>query len=223
MSIIIGLGNKARHGKDTVCKHYIDTYGSELDIRRYAFGDTLKTEFYQLLLDPLAPFWNVTPRGWPGYLELPHPRVVFVSEQEKIEWVNTHKRVLGPFLQFYGTEYIRGINPFYWVNKVWAKIRADKPVIAVIPDMRFMNEFLFVKANNGFTVRCVREGFVDPTRDPNHPSETELDRAAWDFVITAQDGDVATLLSDADSVFTMIQERVTPTIPEADGVISKAA
>ena len=223
MSIIIGLGNKARHGKDTVCQHYIDKNSSVMDIRRYAFGDALKVEFYQLLLDPLAPLWNLTPRSLPPYLELPHPRSVFVSDQEKVEWVNEHKRVLGPFLQFYGTEYIRAINPFYWVNKVWAKIRADKPTIAVIPDMRFMNEFLFVKANKGFTVRCVGEGFVDPTRDPNHPSETDLDRAAWDYVITAQDGDIATLLSDADEVFSMIQEQVTPKVPEADGLISKAA
>src|SRR5687768_4004777 len=41
-TLVIGLGHKARQGKDEVASYLVRAYGQRLDIRRYAFADALK-------------------------------------------------------------------------------------------------------------------------------------------------------------------------------------
>jgi hypothetical protein len=82
-----------------------------------------------------------------------------------------------------------------WIRSVYAKLLDTRPRLAVITDVRYRNEFDFVKQLGGATVdvmRFNRDGsdYVDPSRDPKHISETGLDDAPWDWFITALDGDV---------------------------------
>jgi hypothetical protein len=48
-------------------------------------------------------------------------------------------------LQWWGTEFRRSVNPKYWVNKVAERIAEEKPEIALITDVRFLNEIAFVQ------------------------------------------------------------------------------
>jgi hypothetical protein len=100
------------------------------------------------------------------------------------------------------------------VRKLRERIEQEQPQIAVIPDIRFLNEFYFVKAFGGFTVKVTRLGFVDPSRDPNHVSETELDNTKFDFEITCPDGELDELRRDAKEVFDLIIKQMDPEIPD---------
>lgn len=217
-TFVVGVNGRARSGKDTLVKHLIETYKAQYDIRRYAFADALKIELYNALVNPLDPYWETTD----DYFLLPHPTIRLVPNEEKLAWVeNNRTPLLLKHLQLYGTEYRRARDPFYWVRAMAKQIRADKPMFALIADMRFQNEFLFVKANKGFTIKCVRLGFIDPNRDPNHKSETDLENALFDWTIEVGDGEVDELRNDAVTVFENIIERVTPEVPEVgDGFVA---
>lgn len=119
------------------------------------------------------------------------------------EWGMTYRE----FLQKLGTEAMRdGLHTNVWVNalfadykgrvKEWDEFGNDLLVEYpnwVITDMRFPNELEAVVVRGGFTIRVVRpkprEMFlmnattIIDTRIPEHPSETALDDARFDYVI----------------------------------------
>lgn len=218
MSIIVAFGHKARHGKDTAAKHLIEKYGSQYVMKAYSFAEQLKTAVFDLLLQPLDNYW-----GMDNYFAYPHPEAtVFASVGEKLAWVNENKVALIPIMQKYGTEYIRAKDPFYWVRQVHAAIERDKPQIAIITDLRFKNEFLYVLSRKGYAVKVVREGFVAPDRDPNHQSEVDLDNVLFHYTISVQDGAIDELKSDVEDVFGRIVKAVTPEVAETDDYIRSA-
>jgi len=211
MSIVVGFGYKARSGKDTAVAHLVEAYKDRYDIRRYAFADDLKADFYDLLLLPLHDYWYTVGASFANvsYLALPHPRDTFggATYGEKLAWIAEHKTELGNHLQIYATDYIRAKDSFYWVRRLRERLTADKPQVALISDVRFFNEFYFVKAFGGFTVKVSREGFrLNDGRSESHASETELNDAKFDFEINVLDGAVDELKRDAETVFDMIVE-----------------
>ncbi len=200
-TIFLGFGHKTKHGKDTASAHCAAKWSQQYDIKEYSFATVLKVEVYEALCQPLHPYWATTK----DYFLLPHPVSTGTeTDQEKFDWVEAHKTMLGNHLQLYGTEFRRAQDRFYWIKKLDAKIRQDAPLFAFIRDMRMPNEFLYVKANKGFTVKCNRVGYVNPDRDPTHISETALDDWKFDFVINHEDGDVKELLDGAEEVFNHI-------------------
>jgi hypothetical protein len=112
-------------------------------------------------------------------------------------------------LQNYGTEFARKQDCDYWVDAVAERIAEDQPEIAIITDVRFPNEAAYVKENGGYTVDVVRRledgtQYLDPGRDPKHPSETALDDYNFDYIISVRDGDLASLKAKALAVLTNI-------------------
>ena len=126
------------------------------------------------------------------------------------DWVDL-KPVLVPmtyreFLQRLGTEAMRdGLHTNVWVNALFADYKDvyigswgqgnhmyEKPKW-IITDMRFPNEMEAVVEKGGLTIRVVRpkprEMFlmnattIIDTRIPEHPSETALDDARFDYEI----------------------------------------
>lgn len=220
MTFLVAFGHKARHGKDTAAAHLAGLYGSEYGIKVYSFGGALKAEMYDVLTDLNHPYWNFSCAAMPEGVVIP---VGIKDYVDKVAWVDSNKKALAYALQHYGTEFIRSRDPFYWVKKVHEQIEADAPKFAFITDLRFLNEFLYVKSRKGYTVKCVREGYVDPSRDPNHVSETELDKAAFDFTISVPDGAVEELCRDAEEVFNLILKQIVPDVPEVGDGLTKAA
>lgn len=247
--ILVGFGCKARHGKDTCVEHLVSKYSDQYDIRRYAFADVLKAEFYDVLLNGGHPYWNHIASQRPlglecNWLRLPHPglmqtevrkqiaeefgmRRVSPTLNQKVEYINLHKVELGKHLQYYGTDFIRAKQPFYWVDKLAAQVREDKPQVALIADMRFPNEALCIKASGGYTVKVQRwkDGvlWTDPTRDATHISETAMDNTLCDFMIDVEDGHLDELRADAEQVFEAVLAAVTPKMPDLDAVTAQLA
>lgn len=181
---IIGIGHKARQGKDFVA-HYMQEQ-MPTSIKLYSFAKALK-EYCKANHEAVTTqFRNAT--GYTRHIE------------EKADPIYGFTRVL----QWYGT-YARETDPDTWVKKVAAQIETESPDIAVITDVRFPNEAAFVKDKNGYTVECIRRQadgsqYTDPSRDPNHISETALDDYAFDFIITVRDGDLPSLKAKALAV-----------------------
>lgn len=156
---VIGFGHKARHGKDTAVAAIVKAIPGAM---RFSFADDL----YAVC------------------------RVLHGMTTKD-----------APLLQKVGLGMRETVDPAVWVKAVYAKILEHRPRLALISDVRFPNEMSFIKALGGTTVKVmrfidheefddwsgntqvVRRLFVDPSRPADHPSETALDDAEWDYVL----------------------------------------
>jgi len=203
--LLLGLGNRARHGKDTfaaaielyfakqngaAAKHGLANY-KPIVVQKIAFADALYREVNE---------WLGTATGQ-GFIHNGAQRVF--GDTYVPDWVvptqNAEKSARAPYgkhaklLQWWGTEYRRAQDPDYWV-KQWVAGINPKANIVLATDMRFFNEAAAVKSVGGFTVRVSRKNedgtpFVDPSRPADHISETQLDGYNYDHEITVKTGD----------------------------------
>lgn len=187
--ILIGLGHKARQGKNYVANYMQSALEA---ISFYAFADELKL-YCKEHHDELVPRWQLAhqTKQVPG------------SKPDAIYGCT-------PILQWYGTDIARKSDPNTWVNALAKRMAAEAPTVAVITDVRFPNEAQFVKENAGYLVEVIRRNedgsqFRDPGRDPNHPSETALDDyMGWDYTIMCKDGDLMALEAKSKIVLSSI-------------------
>ena len=142
----------------------------------------------------------------------------------RIEEQKTTPRLL---LQIIGTECIRDkVHPNAWVNALFADYkyeihRSEVPTRAagfidqhvypnwIITDMRFPNEMEAVKSKGGITIRVNRPydslnqdslfSLQKQQETNNHPSETSLDSATFDFVIS-NDKDIEHLINEVRKI-----------------------
>jgi hypothetical protein len=225
VSLLIGLGYQAQAGKDTAAAAIIAGRSDKYSIRSFAFADLLKVEVFHALVNSVDPFWHFMSKFDPTiYFQsilVPKPENSFLRKPEdKIAWINANKKALRRILQVYGAEYRRSADPFYWVRKLGEAINVDPPQVALITDMRFLNEAFFVKANEGFTVKVRRIGYDNGVS--NHESEQQLAKYVFDYEINVEEGDLAGLTSDALEVFDAIIDSVTPKDMETSEFTSEA-
>jgi hypothetical protein len=210
MSIILGIGNKARHGKDSFAQAIIRYYGN-LDaaysrhstilkhkptiIQHISFAGALYKEVNAFLASSRGGSWMNGFTGVPVELDVTIPG--WVTPDDPTTDPRAPYGKYPKLLQWWGTEYRRNQDPEYWTNQWQAAVnpRAD---IVLTTDMRFRNEAAAVKALGGYTVQVSRLNpdssvFVDTSRDSNHRSETELDGYNYDYKITVKTGDLVLL------------------------------
>jgi len=73
------------------------------------------------------------------------------------------------FMQFLGTDVMRKIWEPVWINRTIKKIDQEKPLLAVIDDMRFTDELLKIKEYWGDLSMCV--GLARNVKEDSHSSE----------------------------------------------------
>lgn len=163
---VIGLGHKARHGKDTAAR-ILSSYDG---VERFSFADDL----YAVC------------RVLHGMTEKDAPLLQRVG----LELRSTH-----------------GENAL--LQAVHSKILTSRPRVAVITDVRFPNEFAFVKALGGVCWKVERshfgQVFVDPSRPASHVSECALDGFRWDLTIGNPEGKPAVFAARVCDAYHAIQ------------------
>lgn len=160
----ISFRGKLKSGKTTAAEYLVSKYPGKLV--KIAFADSLKSEVFDLLWRTTG-FWSggghvgdckvITqfakesgqdhlyppPDGdFPTGLDL-----YYVSEVDKLAWVNAHKREIRSLLQWYGTEYRRTQDENYWINRFLDKALAvfARGQQVVVDDCRFDNERWLLK------------------------------------------------------------------------------
>ncbi len=196
----VGIGYKARHGKDTCAKSILESFSGKYDVRQYALADALKREVNEQDQFEMCLRYGVSYDPSPTMND---------------PLCQTRHGKQSRLLQYWG-QYKRLEDKYYWVKKLHQRIEEDAPQFALITDVRYMNELLYVKSLKGYTIKCTRQGFTDFSRDPNHISETELDGVQFDYELTVPDGQVEELKKDALIVFDMIVADVAPPMPDLE-------
>jgi hypothetical protein len=95
-----------------------------------------------------------------------------------------------PLLQRIGDGRRNEFGLSYWIDQLDVKMRGFNGV-AVITDMRYINEADWIKSKGGFTVQVSRVNedgsqFIANDRDPNFPSEVQLDGYNFDAYIKSK-------------------------------------
>ncbi len=148
--MIIGISGCARSGKDLFFNLLNNKLNSKFNLKRFAFADELKNDLSILLKQNFdIDVMNPTPE---------------------------EKELIRPLLVCYGTDIARKINKNYWIQKIEPKIIENSKIensIAVLTDVRYINEQLFVKNNfkKSINVHIERKGFkpINEEEEKNNP------------------------------------------------------
>lgn len=225
MSILIGLGYKARRGKDTVANAIIEARGGQYDIRRYAFGDALREEVEAAMFEDWAHYRAPSPHFGDTHTvyDAPSPSRLAENLCDKVGVPFDPTAVIEPnypftkqraLYQWWGTELRRNVDPFYWVKKLRERIERDNPRFAIITDVRFRNEISYIHSMEGYTVKVDRRGYEEKlsATQSKHVSEVELDSAddtVWDYSLSGAEGDVEDLKRQGIAMFDSIVESLS--------------
>lgn len=195
--MLIGLNGDAGAGKNAVADHLVSQYG----FKQYAFADAVRD--VALAIDPIV---ATNSDSEPMRLSS------FITEPSDWDWAKREVPEVRRLLQVVGTEAGRRVlGENCWVDIVHKKIHADwdgKPLIfshAVVTDLRFENEYDFIKENNGIVIRIERAN--NPHAIPKtHASEQYVPDA--DFLIE-NDGALSDLYMKIDDVVSLWQAALT--------------
>lgn len=180
---IIGLLGPAGSGKSTAAKYLAEKYGA----RRYAFADPLK-DIVRLALD----FTHEQVYGPQKSKEAVDPRY-----GHSPRW----------FLQRVGTQGVRAVlgADFWWQYTLDQRIMRDRPALAVIEDVRFVNEAAGLDRlgarvpgldSSIWRLEPIVEGVS--TADPTHASEAEWSKAPYDLRIAPRALGLEVLYAELD-------------------------
>ena len=123
---IIGISGNATVGKDSFCQALINIFKEDnIEAKRFAFADELKYETDEFLKSTLG-------------------ISSFTTDPEE-------KKIIRPFLVWWGTDFRRNLDDSHWINKVNEKI-IDDNIVYIITDVRYQNEFEWLKKNGGFSL-----------------------------------------------------------------------
>lgn len=193
-TLIVGLCGAARSGKTTVAGYLVERYGS-LGVRQFALADALKVE----LFDFFQSYNMAADRAFlpeTGLPLIPYDRVF--EDSVKISFIDENKERLRSWLQEWGTSYRRAQNPDYWIDRVLERIAEESPRVALLTDVRFLNELAICHV----AVKVEKLGQREDAAVAAHVSEQEW--RVWNFrenVVRAGEGDLRTLRAEAERVF----------------------
>jgi len=153
--IIIGLIGYAKSGKDTITKTFIEDYGYQ----RVAFADNIKKEMNQYLRELVCEDINKHDNEEIGKLR---DSGTFVDHQlmtvSQIDFTTEDlalKKILRPYIIWYGEE-MRNINgQFYWINKALSEDAKHIDKI-VLSDVRRVAELEIFKNSNEYKKRFTK-------------------------------------------------------------------
>jgi len=189
-TLLIGLGHRARQGKNFVANYILEQAGARASL--YAFADELKL-YCKEHHEELEPQWQLANQT-----------------KQKPGWKDDPIYGCTPILQWYGTDVARKQDPDTWVKALHARLSRENPEIAIVTDCRFINEAEYIKKAGGFLIEVIRRNadgtqFVDPGRDPNHISETALEGfEGWDCTIDCRDGDLKNLRAFSIGIYNFV-------------------
>ncbi|QDJ96400.1 deoxynucleoside monophosphate kinase [Xanthomonas phage Xoo-sp13] len=179
--VIIGINGLAGAGKDTVANMVRLSLQKDhgLKVECFAFADNLKRAASVIFNVPLESFYDRK------------------LKEENISYWNMSPRQMAQQL---GTEACRkGIRDDIWIKSLQSTILTSGVDIAFVTDVRFDNEALFVKHQNGVVIRVVREGQAKIITS-DHASEQPLEPENVTQVINNVEGNTFVAASELQAV-----------------------
>lgn len=178
-SIIIGISGKKQSGKSFLCDEISKRYGSWIEtanhpvtiisysIVSYSFADMLKQK---VCIDTMG----LTDEQCNGTDEQKNTITMYKWENlpEEIRLDRKGFMTGREIMQVVGTDIFRKyFDDDIWVNATLRVIDKERPVMAIISDVRFPGEVQSIINNGGYVIRLLR----DVCEKDSHSSEIALD------------------------------------------------
>ena len=172
--MIIGLGSKARQGKDIAGEAIVNYYNNRLAAAEKHFGSVSEDKYPKARVFKFADALYKVCREEYGMKEKDARLLQKIGDGRREEF---------------------GLD--YWINQLRPELEKFKGV-KIITDVRYINEADFIKSLGGYTVQIFRlteDGtpYITNDRDPNFISEVQLDNYNWDFKLINSHGHIALL------------------------------
>ena len=181
-NLLIGLVSRRGGGKDEVAGIISDF---AVGFKRYAFADALKAE----LCEEGVNIGELT------------------DAIEGVDWLEQNKAtpMVRHLMQHHGTVQRKMKGNDYWLNKVVEKISTSDTKHAVISDVRYPNEFSWIKDQKGVVVKIVRDMDRNDSVD-DHASERWCDYCHADYELD-NNGSISDLKSNVFKMLAWADER----------------
>jgi len=165
--MLIVLSGKARSGKDTSATIIQKILKNNFNIEYYtrAYADELK----EMLMRDLDLTYEQV------YGDLKEEPNLRYPKEDGTFWTPRE------FLQYFGTDVYRKIDPLFWVKKLQKYVK-DRGPNCIITDGRFVNEVDWVKNSGGIYLDIVKS-VCGAKQGRRHSSETSLDNLQSDYTI----------------------------------------
>jgi hypothetical protein len=145
-----------------------------------------KTTFTKILMDTFDQL-NIK------YVKIAYADYVKFVAQKYYKWNGIKDEVGRKILQWVGTDYVRSIDPNFWVDTVirFVNVFGSEYKYILIDDCRFPNEIekWYELDYDLLPVRIFRPNYISSltTEQLQHPSETSLDDFKFKYYIIAED------------------------------------
>lgn len=188
MKLLLGFGNKARHGKDSAATAILDHI--EKNNRRIQMHYASSTAITRAESFKFAAALYEECRQLHGMIEKDPVLLQRVGAARRAEDVN------------------------YWVDRAFKKVgeflAREGNRVAIITDVRHKNEADAIRREGGYLINLTRLNlngtvFVSPDRPANHISEVDLDGYNWDFYIRTHTGEDALAADQAITIYHYIR------------------
>ena len=110
---------------------------------------------------------------------------------------DAEKPTFRAFLQYFGSEVMRGVNDNIWIDCTLSNCGED----AIISDCRFPNEAKAIKERGGIVIKVVRP---DAKAEDSHQSETLIDEIDADYTLW-NDTTLENLVANVDSLVRLLR------------------
>lgn len=154
---IIGISGPARSGKDTLADLIIEILeANNVKCVKTSFAKQLKLECRDFLQSTIG----------------------IDSFTEKDE----EKKIIRPFLVTWGTHVRRKLDPDVWVKSVASSVKDN--YVTIVTDVRFKNEFDWIKENGGFSIfldRALSSGDLVPNANADEEENNPFLKENCDY------------------------------------------
>ena len=183
--IVVGISGHIGCGKSELGKFLAaqlrNTFGEVGVVGHYSFGDEIKIETAREF--NFRPELCYTREGKETLIQVPEKYKRFF----KVEYITVRYAI-----QWYGTDYIRGINPRHWTVRGQAALEEIKENgfrFVIVDDMRAKEEAWLLRQYPSFFVRLERYDGYQDTPANEHKIERELDDYAdWNMRVAPKFG-----------------------------------
>ena len=107
------------------------------------------------------------------------------------------KPVFRAFLQYFGSEVMRGVNDNIWIDCTLSNCEES----VIVSDCRFPNEAKAVKSRGGIVIKVVRD---DVKSSDLHQSETQIDEIVPDYTLW-NDTTLENLVANVNSLVRLLR------------------
>jgi len=207
--ILLGIAGRKASGKDTLAASLLEWWSRPYSLLKdgnvYHMADTLKevsTNFFGL--DHASVHGTQQQKESPttyAWGDMPTYDLMVEPKPPR------NRRMTGrEFLQYFGTEICRTMNPMVHINATMKRIAADKErsvaidYLAVVADLRFPNECDIIRKHGGKVILLTRG---EATKGDGHASENSLDDYEFDAII---DNAAMTKSQQLDAAVTYLRE-----------------